>query len=312
MVSRGWTLRVLITGISGALARLVTLELMARGHEVLGLDRRPWPDAPDGVKLVAGDIRKRPAEELFRAQRPDAVIHMATVTHFTARKEERFRINLNGTRSVFEYCHRYGVSRAVFVGRHTVYGAAADTPLYHMESDPPLAASTFPELSDLVAADLYAGSALWRYPDLRTSVLRLVYSLGPSRRGTLASYLRGKNVPTIFGFDPLYQFIHERDAARAIATSVEHDLHGVYNIAGPQPVPLSTLCSVTGRIPVPVPEVLYRRVLGRFGFPKLPSGAENHIKFPILVDDRLFRKETGFSHTFDEIRTMEAFRFPGS
>ena len=304
-------MKILITGVSGALARLVTQELLSRGHEILGLDRRPWPDAPAEITVFSGDIRKRPAEEIFRSHQLDAVIHMATVTHFSARREERFRINLNGTRSVFEHCHNYGVKRALFIGRHTVYGAAADTPLYHTEADPPLAASTFPELSDLVAADLFAGSALWRWPELNTTVLRLVYTLGPSRRGTLASFLRGRMVPTVFGFDPLYQFIHERDAARAIATAVEHDLHGVYNVAGPQPVPLSTLCEVTGRQAIPIPQGLYRSALGKFGFPKLPEGAENHIKFPILVDDKLFREATGFVHEYDEVRTMESFRFTG-
>ena len=107
---------------------------------------------------------------------------MATVTHFTAKFEERYRITLYGTRAVFEHCNKYGVRRAVFVGRHTVYGAAPDAPLYHNEEEPPLAGSTFPELSDLVAADLYAGSALWRMPDLDTAVLRIVYTLG--RAGT--------------------------------------------------------------------------------------------------------------------------------
>lgn len=304
-------MKILITGISGALARLVALELVSRGHEVLGLDRRPWPDAPNAITMFSGDIRKRPAEEIFRAHRPEAVIHMATVTHFTTRREERFRINLHGTRSVFEHCHTYGVRRALFIGRHTVYGAAADTPLFHTEADPPLAASTFPELSDLVASDLFAGSALWRWPEVTTSVLRLVYTLGPSRRGTLASFLKGGAVPTVFGFDPLFQFIHELDAARAIATATEHDLHGVYNVAGPQPVPLATLCKVTGRQAIPIPEMFYRRALGRFGFPKLPEGAESHIKFPILVDDSLFREHTGFEPEFEEVRTMESFRFTG-
>ena len=304
-------MKVLITGISGALARQVAHELLARGHHVWGIDHRPWPDAPEAIEVTRADIRKRPAEDVFRTHRPDAVVHMATVTHFSTRREERFRINLKGTRSIFDYCERYEVRRAIFVGRHTVYGAAADTPLYHTETDPPLAASTFPELADLVAADLYAGSALWRMPEVCTTVLRLVYSLGPSSRGTLASFLRGPAVPTVFGFDPLYQFLHERDATRAIATAVEHELHGVYNVAGPQPVPLSILCRVTGRTPIPIPEAFYRRALGKFGFPKLPRGAENHVKFPILVDDRPFRRETGFDHHFDEVRTMESFRFTG-
>ena len=146
-------MKVLITGISGALARRVTTQLIEGGHSVLGIDRRPWPDAPRGVKILRVDIRKRPAEDIFRKEKPDAVIHMATVTYITARKEERYRINLGGTRCIWEYCQNYGVKQALFIGRHTVYGAAPDAPLYRTEEEPLLAGSTFPSLADLVAGD---------------------------------------------------------------------------------------------------------------------------------------------------------------
>jgi len=301
--------RVLVTGISGTIGRFVAENLLEEGHEVLGIDRRPWPDAPNGVEIFTEDIRKRPAEDVFRTRQPDAVIHMATVTHVTADPEERLRINLRGTRAVFDHCHNYGVDRAIFVGRHTVYGAASDAPLYYTEDEPPLAVSTFPELADLVAADLFAGSALWRNPELNTCVLRVCYTLGPSRRGTLANYLAGPRVPTVLGFDPLYQFIHERDAARAICLALSEKLRGVYNVAGPQPVPLSTLIEVTGRTRVPVPEFAFQRILGRFGFPELPEGATAHVKYPVVVDDAAFRDATGMEPDFDEGQTMEAFRW---
>lgn len=304
-------MKVLITGISSAFSRMVALDLMDKNHEVLGIDRRPWPDAPRGIKVFKADIRKRPAEDIFRTTRPDAVIHMATVTHFSASSEVRFRINLRGTRAIFDNCHKYEVKQAIFIGRHTVYGAASDAPLFYTENDPPMAASTFPELADLVAADMFAGSALWRWPELNTAVLRIVYTLGPSRRGTLARYLAGKRIPMVLGFDPLFQFMHEQDAAKAIVLALEKQLRGVYNIVGPQPVPLSLLCKVAGRQAIPLPEMIFPAMLGRFGFSWLPQGAVNHIKYPHVVDGTLFREATGFEYDFDESQTMEAYRNPG-
>ena len=301
-------MRVLVTGISSAFGRMVARALVEGEHEVLGVDRRAWPDAPRGVTMFRGDVRKRQVEEVFRVHRPEAVIHMATVTHFSASREDRYRINLYGTQKVFEHCDRYGVSRAVFVGRHTVYGAAGDAPLYHTESDPPLAAATFPELADLVAADLFAGSALWRWPELKTSVLRLVYTLGPSRRGTLASFLWADRVPGIIGFDPLFHFMHELDAVRAIVLALETGAHGVFNVTGPQPISLSLLCKITGRNRVSVPEFLFPSVVGRFGFSNLPEGAVSHIKHPVVLDGQLFRDTTGFGHEFDEAQIMDSFR----
>ncbi len=302
-------MKVLITGVSGALSRMLAERLAVRGHEVIGIDRRPWPDPPPGVEIVEADIRKRPAEDVFRRRRPDVMVHMATVTHFSTRFEERYRINLNGTRQVFEYCHRYEVKQAIFVGRHTIYGAAPDAPLYHGENEPPLAMSTFPDLADLVAADLFAGSALWRWPEIATCVLRLVYTLGPTHRGPLASFIGTRRVPMVLGFDPLYQFMHEYDALRAIVAAVEKAPRGVFNVAGPQPVPLSVLARATGGRAVPIPEPLYNSMLGRFGFPDLPGGAINHVKYPVVVDDSAFRAATEFTHEYDETQVMEAFRY---
>ena len=300
-------MKVLVTGAAGKLGRRVACRLAERGVQVVGIDRRPWPEAPEGVRMVQADVRKRPAEDVFRTERPEAVIHMATVTHVTHRSAERFRINLGGTRAVFDHAHHYGARQVVFVGRHTFYGAAPDSPLYHTEDEPPMAVHSFPELADLVAADLYAGSALWRYPDIRTAVLRLCYTLGPLRAGTLATFLSGRRVPMVMGFDPLFQFLHDEDAAEAIVLALECSLRGVYNVAGPRPLPLSELIERAGRQPVPVPAPLLPWALGRFGLPRLPRGAIDHLKYPVVVDWGRFREATGFSPRFDEYETLDAF-----
>lgn len=302
-------MRVVIPGISGRLGRMVAVKLVGMGHEVIGIDRRPWPDAPAGVEMYDVDIRKRAAEDVFRKRRPNAVIHMATVTHlFQAPTEERYHINLGGTRAVFDYAHAHGVEQVLFIGRHTYYGAGPDAPLYHLEDDPPMAVSTFPELADLVAADLYACTALWRLPNIATSVLRMAYTLGPTGHGTLASFLQGRRVPAVLGFDPLFQFLHERDVVAAICLALSRRLRGVFNVAGPQPVPLSVLARATGRKTLAVPEVVFATLLGHFGLPRLPPGALSHIKYPVVVDASAFRAATGFVYEADEVRCIEDYR----
>ncbi len=301
-------MKVLITGVSGKIGRLVAKRLCTRGHQVIGIDVRPWAGAPQDIEVHLLDIRKRAAEDVFRKCRPEGVIHMATVTHLRHQSEDRYRINLHGTRAVFDHCHRYSAKRAVFVGRHTYYGAAHDEPLYHKEDDPPNAVTSFPELADLVAADLYAGSALWRFPELSTAVLRICYTLGPSRSGTLANFLRGPRVPSVLGFDPLFQFMHEQGVAEASCLGLEPNVCGVYNVSGPPPVPLSLLIANTGRRRIPVPESLFRFVLGRLGLPSPPPGAIKHLKYPVVMDSTAFAKLTGFHPEHDEAATMKAFR----
>ncbi len=300
-------MRVLVTGVSSPIARMVARRLLAAGHEVIGMDRRPWDAAPEGLEMHAVDVRKRAAEEVFRKRRPEAVVHMATVTHLVAATEERYRINLGGTRAVFEYAHAYGVERVLFVGRHTYYGAGPDQCLYHHEDDPPMAVSTFPELADLVAADLYACQSLWRFPTLDTTVLRLVYALGPTGHGTLASFLRGRRVPVVLGFDPLFQFMHEEDVTSAICTALERRARGVFNVAGPGPLPLSLIVRETGRKTLPLPEAAFGLMRGRFGLPRLPPGAVQHVKHPVVIDDGPFRAATGWTHAHSELDCLRDF-----
>jgi len=299
-------MRVVIPGAAGILARKVGLQLTADGHEVVGMDRRPWPDAPFEFHEV--DVRKRAAEDVFRRVRPQAMIHMATVTSLMVSGEERYQINLGGTRAAFEYARAYGVEHCVFVGRHTFYGAGPASPLFHTEDEPPLELNRFPELADLVAADLYAASALWRFPELATTVLRVCYTLGPSGHGTLSGFIRGRLVPQVFGFDPLFQFLHEDDLVRAVVLTLEKRPRGVFNVAGPQALPLSTVIREAGRTPIPLPEFVLSGTLGRFGLPTLPPGAVQHLKYPVVVDARAFRQQTGFAHEHDELDTIRSFR----
>ena len=109
------------------------------------------------------------------------------------------------------------------------------------------------------------------------------------------------------GFDPLFQFMHEEDAARAITLALERKVRGVFNVAGPQPLPLSELIRITRRRPAPIAESLYPLALGRFGLPMLPRGAVAHVKYPIVVSDSAFRKATGFTHQHNEYQTLQAF-----
>jgi UDP-glucose 4-epimerase len=145
-------------------------------------------------------------------------------------------------------------------------------------------------------------------PDMTTTVLRMVYTLGPTGHGTLASFLRGPRVPLIIGYDPLFQFMHERDVANAIENAIRIRLRGVYNVAGPRPVPLSMLVKGTGRTSFPIPEFAFRAALGRFGLPRLPPAALAHIKYPVVIDDKAFRNATGYRYEVAEEEAMREYR----
>jgi UDP-glucose 4-epimerase len=106
--------------------------------------------------------------------------------------------------------------------------------------------------------------------------------------------------------------MHEDDAAEAIALTLEKNLRGVFNVAGPQPLPLSVIAAEAQRKVLPLPEMLLSLLLGRGGLPRLSRGALAHVKYPIVINADPFIQATGFSWRHDELVTAQTFadQFP--
>jgi hypothetical protein len=91
-----------------------------------------------------------------------------------------------------------------------------------------------------------------------TAILRPVNTLGYYVHSAIGRYLRQGYVPTILGFNPMMQFIHEEDVAEAVALALQKGVHGVYNVAGPGAVPLKVAIQETGGTAIPLPEAIIR------------------------------------------------------
>src|SRR5438876_10997230 len=99
--------KLLITGIAGGQGRLIARRV-ADFFQIAGVDRVPWQGAPHNVRLHVVDLRKRKFEDVFRTERPDAVVHLAFVRHFRSDPEVRHEVNVFGTTKVLEYAIAQG------------------------------------------------------------------------------------------------------------------------------------------------------------------------------------------------------------
>jgi UDP-glucose 4-epimerase len=302
--------KLLITGIAGGQGRLIARRV-GEMFRIAGVDRTPWEGFPTNVRMHVVDLRKRKFEDVFRTERPDALVHLAFVRHFRADPRVRHEVNVLGTKRVLEYAVHYGVKRIVVLSSSYVYGALADNP-YYMNEDCPLNVSrTYPEVRDLAEVDSLATGFLWRHPEVTTAILRPVPTLGYYVHTAIGRYLRQRWVPTILGFNPMMQFIHEEDVAEAIALTLQTGAHGVFNVAGPGAVPLKVAIRETGGSAVPIPEPLARAVFSRLfqlGLYHTPVGAMDFLKYPCTVDGTLFEKTTGFKPLFTLEDTFASVR----
>jgi nucleoside-diphosphate-sugar epimerase len=131
-------MRILITGAAGMIGRKLVQRLVRDG----GLNGRPVgslhlhdvvpPQAPDipgaTVSAMTGDLADESAAEWLVAPRPDVIFHLAGVVSGEAEAdfEKGYRVNLDGTRALFEAIREAGdgyCPRVVFTSSIAVFGA---------------------------------------------------------------------------------------------------------------------------------------------------------------------------------------------
>ncbi len=302
-------LNIVITGIAGRFGRLVARTLHRdERFRVIGIDRRPFKGKPKDVEHHQVDLRSKKARDVFRQGDVDALVHLGMMHAPRAKSEELFSWNIGGTAKLFEYCLAYHVPKVVVLSSANVYGPRPDNTQFLTEEAPLLAAQAFPEMRDLVEIDHMASSFFWKARDINTTILRPVHILGRVKNAP-SNYLRLQRVPTLLGFDPMVQMIHENDAAGAIRCALAPQARGIYNITGPGELPLSAVLDELGRQRVPVPHNMARALWSaawRAGVSSFPVQEFDFIRYVCMVDGSRAHRDLGYRPRYSLRETIRA------
>lgn len=297
---------VLLTGIAGGLARLAGAQLVARGYRVVGVDYRPLEqDLPFEAVVYRANYNKTKIEDIFRRHRPWAVLHLGRVGNLKMRTGKRFDLNVIGSSKMMDLSIKYAVRRFIVLSTFHIYGAHPHnhTPIF--EDEPLRAGTGFPQIGDAIQLDNQAVMWIWRYPEVRTAVLRPCNVIGPDIQNAMSRLLRQSVKPVMLGFNPMVQFIHQDDLVRALLACLLSDGVGVFNLAGRSCIPWREALEISGGYVVSVPATIASLGLSllRKVTPVLPSYMVNFTKYPCLISDEAFRRAFNWAPTVD---TMEA------
>jgi UDP-glucose 4-epimerase len=178
-----------------------------------------------------------------------------------------------------------------------LYGARPTNPNFLTEKHPLRAPLGEPFFADKIDAEDQARKLAQRSPGTAVTVLRTAPILGPTVHNSLTRYLARKLVPTMMGFDPLVQFLHEADAIAAMHLAVLRDVPGTFNIVGDGVLPLSMAVKLAGRIAVPVPHPFAEPVAALGWVAQLveaPPSFLKYLRFLCVADGRKARDAMGF------------------
>ncbi|MFD0685795.1 NAD-dependent epimerase/dehydratase family protein [Actinomadura fibrosa] len=267
---------VLVTGVSRFLGARVANTLQADPgiERVIGVDTVPPATSLGRTEFVRVDIRTPGIAKIIASAEVDTVVHLHLVTSATVPRAKVKELNVIGTMQLLAACQRSPDMRKLVVrSSAAVYGSSPMDPAVFSERDEPVEAPTSGYAKDAVEVEGYVRGLQRRRSDLTVSVLRFANFLGPGVDSPFTRYLSMPVVPTVLGFDPRLQFVHEDDGVEVLRRMTVENHPGCYNVAGDGVMLLSQALRRAGRpyVPVPAPSFsvfgdMGRRFAGMSGF----------------------------------------------
>ncbi len=259
--------RVLITGISSTLAGRLAQQLEADPTitEIIGVDDREPTVQLERTEFVRADIRNPLVSRIVSTTAVDTVVHMATLAGpgaagGRARMKEQ---NVIGAMQLLAACQQSPDVRTFVLKSSTaVYGSDHTDPALFREEQTPTPPPSSGFASDAAEIEGYARAFARRRNDVTVTILRFANFLGGQMDSVLGSFFALPVVPSVLGFDPRLQFVHEDDGLEVLHRAVQEDHPGVFNVAGPGVVYLSQCVRKAGRVQVPVPMPVVGAVAG--------------------------------------------------
>ena len=290
--------RVLVTGLGtfwgGRVAQ--ALEKDPDVDVIVGLDTREPSVELDRTEFVRADESYSILARLVKAARIDTILHTILAVDSTGLGPRAVHeTNVIGTMNLLAAASAAGSTvKSVIVKSSTqVYGSNPQDPAWFREETPRSRAPRTQVEASLLEVEGYLRDFSDDNEDVAVTVLRFSNVLGPDIVTPLRSALELPIVPSILGYDPRIQFVHEDDVVRSLLFVLEREIAGVFNVAGDGVLPWSEVAHLCGKRTLPLPPMgtgLAARALKLLGGCDLPPEAIEVLRHGRGVDTRRLRR----------------------
>lgn len=253
---------VLVTGACRFLGGYLTARLVQNPsiEHVIAVDAiAPSKDLKRRMgraEFVRADIRNPFIAKVIRNSDVDTVVHAAAASYVprSGGRATLKELNVMGAMQLFAACQKApSVRRVVLKSTSEVYGSNPHDPVVHTEDGSSKRPPREGFARDSVDIEGYARGLGRRRPDIAVTILRLANMIGPAMDTTLARYLAGPVVPTVFGHDARLQLLHEQDALGALERATMAGVAGTFNIGANGIIMMSQAIRRAGRLALPLP-----------------------------------------------------------
>lgn len=283
-------------------------------ERVIGVDAvAPAGDTVETLgraEFVRADIRHPLIAKVISSAGVDTIVHLnvSATPGLSGGRASMKEMNVIGTMQLLAGAQQAPTLRRLVLKSSTaVYGSSPRDPALFTEDTEPSALPRSGYGKDAVEVEGYVRGFGRRRPDVNVTVLRFANFIGRRTDSPLVRYLSLPAVPTILGFDPRLQFVHEDDGLEVLRLACRGARAGVFNVAGDGILLLSQAIRRAGRVPLPVAPTVIALLAGfarRSGLVDFSPEQIAFLNYGRVVDTTRLQNEFGYrpSHT-----TAEAF-----
>jgi nucleoside-diphosphate-sugar epimerase len=271
-------MKIFVAGATGVLGRELVPQLVARGHEVVGMTRSAAKQdllrSLGARPVVADALDPDSVAQAVASAEPEVIVHQLTALSgdFDMRHIDRFfettnRLRTEGTDHLLAAARAVGARRFVAQSYAGWPAERSGGPVKDenapFDPDPPEA------LRGMMAAIRHLEGAVTGATWLEGVVLRYGGFYGPGTTlsadpaASHTAAIRKRQFPVVGDGGGIWSFIHVADAAAATAVAVEHGERGVYNVVDDEPAPARSWMPELARVLGAKPPRRVPRWLGR-------------------------------------------------
>ena len=302
---------VLITGVTSSIGRNLVTELVEnrRGGFILGVGKEKAPyyfkdlDPKRFLYRNCNILRYRDLKNLFLSQTfknagINTVVHLAFHNR-RMRGEDVHQLNVAGTKNLIEHCLRQGrITRFVFKSSDIVYKLRPHNPvLLDENADLNFDPDADQWIKDRVDADMICRSYMDR-KTMKLVILRMANIVGRNIASPLNSYFDSRPIIKTMGFNPAINLLHMKDVINAVILAIFRNVKGIYNIAGQDTAPITTIANLSRARFISIPEPLLgplNRIQRRLGLTRYYYSVDrDRQKYTALLDMSKAKRELGY------------------
>jgi len=228
-------MKVLVTGSSGLLARMLIQHLLTIDADIIGLDIRESSEFIHEKRFRFYNCSITDREKLksiFSEEQPTNVVHFACSFNKVRNRSLEYEIDINGSDNILKASDSTpSVRQLIFSSSSGAYGGKKDNPLWMKESEPLLPDNYRYGMNKKIVEDRLTKMSV--RDDLHLVILRLCLVTGPifdKPKSAVSILIKFPFLPE-FTKETKLQFIHSEDMAALIELIIkDKEIRGIYNL----------------------------------------------------------------------------------